>query len=175
MAAVAAAGGAAESSYPFITINADTNKFEVHDEAVRVLQAMQCPVAVVSVAGLYRTGKSYLLNLLKVRRMYIFIFFHLSSSLYPSLCLSFSFPSASSPPRATRVSLPCTRRRRRRRRRRFLLPASLLYVVLCSVPLLKEREKERQKRETKERDKRETKRDKRERQKREKERETNKR
>jgi len=140
-----------------------------------VLQAMQCPVAVVSVAGLYRTGKSYLLNLLKVRRMYIFIFFHLSSSLYPSLCLSFSFPSASSPPRATRVSLPCTRRRRRRRRRRFLLPASLLYVVLCSVPLLKEREKERQKRETKERDKRETKRDKRERQKREKERETNKR
>ena len=65
MADAASKGDAAETSYPFITVNPDTNKFEIHDDAVRVLNAMQCPVAVVSVAGLYRTGKSYLLNLLK--------------------------------------------------------------------------------------------------------------
>ena len=95
MAAMAAGGGAAgESSYPFITINADTNKFEVHDEAVRVLQEMQCPVAVVSVAGLYRTGKSYLLNLLKVRSPTLGVFGRVA--------------------RFARVR-PCHRRRRRRR------------------------------------------------------------
>ena len=68
LAAAADGGGGGEASavsHPFITVNPDTNKFEVHDEAVRVLNEMKCPVAVVSVAGMYRTGKSYLLNLLK--------------------------------------------------------------------------------------------------------------
>ena len=55
----------ADSAIPFITLDPDTNKFEIHDEAVKVLNNLNCPVAVVTVAGMYRTGKSYLLNLLK--------------------------------------------------------------------------------------------------------------
>jgi hypothetical protein len=54
-----------ENALPFITLDPDTNQFEIHDEAVKVLNNLNCPVAVVSVAGMYRTGKSYLLNLLK--------------------------------------------------------------------------------------------------------------
>ncbi len=63
--AAAAAAAGDSNSYPFITINPDTNQFEIHPEAVAVLDRLKCPVAVVSVAGMYRTGKSYLLNLLK--------------------------------------------------------------------------------------------------------------
>jgi len=55
----------AENALPFITLDPDTNKFEMHDDAVQVLNSLKCPVAVVTVAGMYRTGKSYLLNLLK--------------------------------------------------------------------------------------------------------------
>jgi hypothetical protein len=54
-----------EKALPFITLDPDTNKFEMHDEACAVLNNLKCPVAVVTVAGMYRTGKSYLLNLLK--------------------------------------------------------------------------------------------------------------
>ena len=54
-----------ENALPFITLDPDTNKFVIHDEAVAVLNDLKCPVAVVTVAGMYRTGKSYLLNLLK--------------------------------------------------------------------------------------------------------------
>jgi len=40
----------------------------VTDEAVKFLRAIQGPIAVVSVAGLYRTGKSYLLNRVLLNR-----------------------------------------------------------------------------------------------------------
>lgn len=40
----------------------------VTEEAVKFLKAIQGPIAVVSVAGLYRTGKSYLLNRVLLNR-----------------------------------------------------------------------------------------------------------
>ncbi|TMW60915.1 hypothetical protein Poli38472_000957 [Pythium oligandrum] len=48
---------------PFVMLSED-NTFEVADEALAFLQQIQGPIAVVAIAGLYRTGKSYLLNLL---------------------------------------------------------------------------------------------------------------
>jgi hypothetical protein len=46
---------------PFVVINT-AGSFEVSSEAKAVLEAIQGPVGVVSCAGMYRTGKSYLLN-----------------------------------------------------------------------------------------------------------------
>jgi len=46
---------------PFLTSD-DTGKYVVHEEAAKVLEAIEGPIAVVAVAGLYRTGKSFLLN-----------------------------------------------------------------------------------------------------------------
>lgn len=37
---------------------------QVHEEAAGIIRQIRGPVAVVAVAGLYRTGKSYLLNVL---------------------------------------------------------------------------------------------------------------
>ena len=46
---------------PFITVDGDSN-FRVNETAIRFLESIENPVAVVAVAGLYRTGKSFLLN-----------------------------------------------------------------------------------------------------------------
>lgn len=53
---------------PFITAPDDdggtgiSSKFEVNPDAVAYLESLKGKVAVVAIAGLYRTGKSYLLN-----------------------------------------------------------------------------------------------------------------
>lgn len=44
------------------------NGFVVNEEAVDILNQLQAPVAVVAVAGLYRTGKSFLLNKVVLRQ-----------------------------------------------------------------------------------------------------------
>lgn len=49
---------------PFVTLSDEDGAFEVSREAVAYLASIKGPVAVVAIAGLYRTGKSYLLNLL---------------------------------------------------------------------------------------------------------------
>lgn len=49
------------SAIPLVIFNAD-GTCEVHDEAMAVLEKIHKPVAVVAVAGRYRTGKSFLLN-----------------------------------------------------------------------------------------------------------------
>lgn len=54
---------------PFITVTDDggsgsESKFEVNPLAVKYLQSLSGNIAVVAIAGLYRTGKSYLLNAL---------------------------------------------------------------------------------------------------------------
>ena len=51
------------SALPFITIE-DNDRFNVNPEAIEYLRSLEGRVAVVSVAGQYRTGKSLLLNLL---------------------------------------------------------------------------------------------------------------
>ncbi|GMF37890.1 unnamed protein product [Phytophthora fragariaefolia] len=48
---------------PFVTLS-DDGSFDVAPEAVEYLQQIRGDIAVVAIAGLYRTGKSYLLNLL---------------------------------------------------------------------------------------------------------------
>ncbi|KAG7394431.1 hypothetical protein PHYBOEH_005201 [Phytophthora boehmeriae] len=48
---------------PFVTLS-DDGSFEIAPEAIVYLQQIRGDIAVVAIAGLYRTGKSYLLNLL---------------------------------------------------------------------------------------------------------------
>lgn len=48
---------------PLITVDSE-GQFIVHQETLSILKKQTNPIGVVGVAGLYRTGKSYLLNLL---------------------------------------------------------------------------------------------------------------
>lgn len=45
-----------------IGIDNETRKLTINDEAIEFLKTIQSPMCVVGVAGIYRTGKSYLLN-----------------------------------------------------------------------------------------------------------------
>ena len=46
----------------------DDGKFEVNPAAVEMMESVKAPLGVVAVAGMYRTGKSYLLNRLLLNR-----------------------------------------------------------------------------------------------------------
>lgn len=48
---------------PLVTVG-DDGKFSSHPETIKLLREQKHNIGVVVVAGLYRTGKSYLLNLL---------------------------------------------------------------------------------------------------------------
>ena len=48
---------------PLITVEND-GQFIVHEETLNLLKKQTNPIGIVGVAGLYRTGKSYLMNLL---------------------------------------------------------------------------------------------------------------
>jgi hypothetical protein len=54
------------AAIPFITVD-EADKFHVNDDALRYLKTLTGKVAVVAIAGVYRTGKSYLLNQLMGR------------------------------------------------------------------------------------------------------------
>ena len=51
-----------EEAIPLLTVDPQTKKFVLNGEALEMLRSIPEPIAVVGVAGLYRTGKSYLLN-----------------------------------------------------------------------------------------------------------------
>lgn len=52
-----------EEAIPLIFVDpADPKKFEINPEAKAFLNSIDKPIAIISVAGMYRTGKSYLLN-----------------------------------------------------------------------------------------------------------------
>ena len=57
-----------EQALPFITLHEDADTgaetFRVHPRAVEYISSLKGKIAVVAIAGMYRTGKSYLLNLL---------------------------------------------------------------------------------------------------------------
>ncbi|OMJ93442.1 hypothetical protein SteCoe_3558 [Stentor coeruleus] len=55
-----------EAPIPLIT--QEGNKYTVHEEGLQFLRSIEAPIAVVGVAGLYRTGKSYLLNRIILNR-----------------------------------------------------------------------------------------------------------
>ena len=52
------------SALPLITIDDDSGEFLFHEEAAGILESCSTPVSLVAIAGLYRTGKSYLMNVL---------------------------------------------------------------------------------------------------------------
>jgi Guanylate-binding protein, N-terminal domain/Guanylate-binding protein, C-terminal domain len=55
-------------SLPLVTWNDTLQKFIINDDAIRFLKSVGSPIGVVSVAGMYRTGKSYLLNRVLLNR-----------------------------------------------------------------------------------------------------------
>ncbi|RLN72886.1 hypothetical protein BBJ28_00020679, partial [Nothophytophthora sp. Chile5] len=57
-----------EEPIPLITFSEDEDQLKVNDDAVEVLRRIQGHVAVVAMAGLYRTGKSSMLNWLLGRQ-----------------------------------------------------------------------------------------------------------
>ena len=56
-----------ECAIPLISISEDDNSFEVNEEAIALLSTINKKICIVAVAGLYRTGKSSLLNWLAGR------------------------------------------------------------------------------------------------------------
>ncbi|CEG43278.1 guanylate-binding n-terminal domain containing protein [Plasmopara halstedii] len=58
----------AEKPVPLITFDEEENKFKVNDAAVELLNCIEGHVAVIAMAGLYRTGKSSMLNWLLDRQ-----------------------------------------------------------------------------------------------------------
>lgn len=56
-----------EEAIQLITVNSE-GKLELNNEAVELLKKIPKPIAVVGVAGQYRTGKSYLLNRVLLNR-----------------------------------------------------------------------------------------------------------
>lgn len=48
----------------FVSVDPVTNKFVLNEEAVQILEESENQIAVVAIAGKYRTGKSLLMNLL---------------------------------------------------------------------------------------------------------------
>ncbi|CAI2387384.1 unnamed protein product [Moneuplotes crassus] len=51
-----------EEALPFVVHNPETQAFEISNEAKELFKNISGPFGIVSVAGMYRTGKSYLLN-----------------------------------------------------------------------------------------------------------------
>ena len=47
---------------PLITYDSDTSQYNLHDDTLEFLNGIGKPLAILGVAGMYRTGKSYLLN-----------------------------------------------------------------------------------------------------------------
>lgn len=57
-----------EEAIPLITFNQSDKKFFFNPEAEQILSKIEGAIGVVSVAGMYRTGKSYLLNRMLLNR-----------------------------------------------------------------------------------------------------------
>lgn len=51
-----------DEAIPLISVQEGESEFTVNPEAIEFLNSVPKPIAVVGVAGLYRTGKSFLLN-----------------------------------------------------------------------------------------------------------------
>ena len=51
---------------PLLTV--EGGKFKIHEEAFELMKSIPAPFGVIAVAGMYRTGKSYLLNRVLLNR-----------------------------------------------------------------------------------------------------------
>ncbi len=54
--------------YPLVRDIANTNKFEVPEETKQFLRSIAGPIAIISMAGAYRLGKSFFLNRVLLKR-----------------------------------------------------------------------------------------------------------
>ncbi len=57
-----------EEAIPLIEFNTTNKRFFINGDAEKILRKIEGPIGVVSVAGMYRTGKSYLLNRMLLNR-----------------------------------------------------------------------------------------------------------
>ena len=57
-----------EEAIPLIIFDTPTKKFHLNSDAENILSKIKGPIGVISVAGMYRTGKSYLLNRMLLNR-----------------------------------------------------------------------------------------------------------
>lgn len=57
-----------EEAIPLVIFNEEKKLFEINEEGRAYLQQLKNPIGVVTVAGMYRTGKSYLLNRMLLNR-----------------------------------------------------------------------------------------------------------
>jgi hypothetical protein len=57
-----------EEAIPLIKFHTSDKKFSINEDAENILRKIEGPIGVVSVAGMYRTGKSYLLNRMLLNR-----------------------------------------------------------------------------------------------------------
>jgi translation initiation factor RLI1 len=48
----------------FISVDPDSGEFRIEEEAAAILEESENQIAIVAIAGKYRTGKSLLMNLL---------------------------------------------------------------------------------------------------------------
>lgn len=51
-----------EEAIPLIIFNEEKRLFEINEEGRQFLSSLKGPLGICAVAGMYRTGKSYLLN-----------------------------------------------------------------------------------------------------------------
>ena len=51
-----------DQALPLLVYNMESRQYDVSEEALRFIRSIEGPIGVISVAGMYRTGKSYLLN-----------------------------------------------------------------------------------------------------------------
>lgn len=51
-----------QSPIPFVIYDEQKSQFSVSDEACKHLHALKAPIGVISITGMSRTGKSYILN-----------------------------------------------------------------------------------------------------------------
>ena len=61
-------GGYREEPISLIEFCTKENKYKVNPEALELIQSIPAPLGIVAVAGMYRTGKSYLLNRMLLNR-----------------------------------------------------------------------------------------------------------
>jgi len=57
-----------EEAIPLITFDTSQKKFFLNPDAEKIISKIEGPIGVISVAGMYRTGKSYLLNRMLLNR-----------------------------------------------------------------------------------------------------------
>ena len=57
-----------DTPIPLLVYNQVKGKFEMNDDGLEFLRSVAPPIAIIGVAGMYRTGKSYLLNRVLLNR-----------------------------------------------------------------------------------------------------------